>query len=59
MPDLDHLTDAGLDDRERRIRADVDDARKTLNAARARYESLTDELRDIRLIRAARQNTNR
>ncbi|WP_282204503.1 hypothetical protein [Kitasatospora fiedleri] len=40
-----------LDERERRLRADFEDARTTLNRARANFDRIADELRDIRLLR--------
>jgi hypothetical protein len=49
------LTDAEFDERERRLRADAEDARQTLNRARAHYEQLCDELRDLRIARREQQ----
>lgn len=48
------LRNAALDERERRLKADAEDARKALNRARARYDGLCDELRDLHLERQGR-----
>ncbi|MFJ4678996.1 hypothetical protein [Kitasatospora sp. NPDC088783] len=40
-----------LDERERRLRADAQDAQKALNNARRRYDAIGDELREIRGLR--------
>ncbi|MFH8380669.1 hypothetical protein ACH4E7_06965 [Kitasatospora sp. NPDC018058] len=48
------LLDADLDERERRLRADIQDARKALNLARNRFDQLCEELRDLRYERQQR-----
>lgn len=47
----DDLTDAEYDAREQRLKADVEDARQTLNRARANFDRISDELRDLRIVR--------
>jgi hypothetical protein len=44
------MTQAEYEDRRRRLEADAADAKKTLNNARARYEQITNELRDMRIL---------
>lgn len=44
-------TAAELDERERRLNADAEDAKKALWKARARYDAICNELRDIRIQR--------
>lgn len=54
--------DADLDDRERRLRADFDDARAALQRAQGNLDRIANELRDIRYERrdraAARDTTS-
>lgn len=45
------LTAAEWDERERRLDADIADARKALNAARAWFDRLCEERREMRLDR--------
>ncbi|MFI6117445.1 hypothetical protein [Kitasatospora sp. NPDC051164] len=47
-------TDTDLDERERRLRADAEDARQTLNRARSRYDQICNELQAIRIERQKR-----
>ncbi|MFI8448206.1 hypothetical protein [Streptomyces erythrochromogenes] len=42
------LTPAEYEARRRRLEADAEDARKALNAARRRYETICDELAALR-----------
>lgn len=44
---------AELAARERRLKADFDDARATYQRAKANLDRITDELRDLRMQRAA------
>jgi hypothetical protein len=46
--------DTDLDERERRLRADIQDARKALNRARDRFDQLCEELLDLRYERQQR-----
>ncbi|MFE2346438.1 hypothetical protein [Kitasatospora cineracea] len=50
------LTTAELDERERRLNADAEDAKKALWKARSRYDAICDELRDIRIQRREMEN---
>jgi hypothetical protein len=54
MDPLADLTDAELDDRERRLLADFDDARTAYQRANARVQRIGNELREIRYARKAR-----
>ncbi|MER5350632.1 hypothetical protein ABT093_09905 [Kitasatospora sp. NPDC002551] len=51
-------TGADLDERERRLRADFEDARQTLNRARANLDRISNELRDLRIERNERAQRN-
>ncbi|OKI16554.1 hypothetical protein [Streptomyces sp. CB03911] len=42
------LTPAEWDERERRLDADINDARKALNAARNHFDQLCEERREMR-----------
>ena len=44
------------EERERRIREDLEDARMTLNRARQRFDNLCEELREIRLARREQED---
>ncbi|MGA5820861.1 hypothetical protein ACPC54_23710 [Kitasatospora sp. NPDC094028] len=52
--------DTDLDERERRLRVDVEDARTTLQRAQGHFNRIADELRELRYERrdraATRQN---
>ncbi|MFJ9448198.1 hypothetical protein ACIRRH_41240 [Kitasatospora sp. NPDC101235] len=54
MTDTPPPLDADLDERERRLQADAEDARQTLNRARSRYDQICEELRAIRIERQER-----
>ncbi|MFD7995537.1 hypothetical protein [Streptomyces mexicanus] len=43
------MTREEYEEKRRRLSEDAEDARKALNRARARYEQITDELRDLRI----------
>jgi hypothetical protein len=43
-----HLTAAEWGERERRLDADIEDARKALQAARAHFDRLCEERREMR-----------
>ncbi|WP_282203943.1 hypothetical protein [Kitasatospora fiedleri] len=45
------LTADELDERERRLRADFEDAKAAYQRAGANFDRIADELRDIRLLR--------
>ncbi|MFE1321639.1 hypothetical protein [Kitasatospora phosalacinea] len=49
-------TAAELDERERRLRADFEDARTALNRAQRRLDRITNELRGIRYQRREMEN---
>ena len=44
-------TVAELDERVRRLQADAADAREAVNRARAHYDAICNELRDLRYLR--------
>lgn len=52
-------TDAELDERERRLRADFEDARAALNRAQGHFDRIANELRDLRIERQQRANETR
>jgi hypothetical protein len=54
MDPLADLTDAELDDRERRLLADAEDARTAYQRANANMQRSGNELREIRYARKAR-----
>ncbi|MBV6697474.1 hypothetical protein KV557_10090 [Kitasatospora aureofaciens] len=54
MTDTPPPTNADLNERERRLRADIQDARKALNLARDRFDQLCEELLDLRYERQQR-----
>lgn len=56
MTDPTKLTTAELDERERRLRADLEDARATLNRTKRRLDRIANELRDIRYQRREMEN---
>ncbi|GAA2629453.1 hypothetical protein [Streptomyces axinellae] len=43
------MTREEYEDRRRRLSSDMEDARQTLNRARARYDKLADEMRTLRI----------
>lgn len=46
-----NLTDEQYDARERRLKADFEDARRTLQNAQANLDRIGNELRDLRITR--------
>jgi hypothetical protein len=51
--------DADLDEQERRLRADFEDARIAYQRAKGNLDRIANELRDLRLTRAACENARR
>lgn len=47
-------TDADLDERERRLQADFEDARKALQNAQGHFDRIANQLRDLRYERQDR-----
>ncbi|MFH9813376.1 hypothetical protein ACH4NI_35090 [Streptomyces olivaceus] len=44
------MTPEEYEEKRRRLSEDAEDARKTLNRARARYEQITGELQALRIV---------
>lgn len=53
------MTEEEYEERRSRLSADAEDARKALNKARARYDEITDALRDLRVAWREQQAADR